>query len=264
METLKKMRIGFAGDRNIAVNILQFLIAQNVHPLVLMVSSPDKATHSKEIKELCALPPEYVIEGAQIQEDRNIELIRDLELDFIFGIHFPYLIPQRLIQSLKYGFLNLHPSYLPYNRGWHTPSWAILTNTPIGGTLHFMNDQIDRGDIVAQKAIPIFPNDTAHSLYSRIIECEIRLFKEQWRNICNYTISRHVQQGGSVHKKADLFNPEIQHIDLDKKYQAKTLIDKIRALTTSNIQESAYFIENGKKYHIQVKIIPESNIETLK
>ena len=78
-------------------------------------------------------------------------MLEQLSLDYIICVHFPYIVPREILSIPKYGVTNLHPAYLPYNLGWHTPSWAILENTPIGATLHYMDECVDTGDIIHQK-----------------------------------------------------------------------------------------------------------------
>lgn len=166
------------------------------------------------------------------------------------------MISPEILDIPKFGFINLHPAYLPYNRGWHTPSWAILENTPIGGTLHFMNEGIDSGDIILQKSIEILPTYTANSLYQAVKLCEIEVFKEAWPTLLNGSYKRIKQDFtyGSAHTKKELLTDDIQKIDLDKKYTARELLNKMRALTTSSLEEASYFDINGKKYRIQVQI----------
>ena len=54
--------------------------------------------------------------------------------------------------------INLHISYLPYNRGAHPNFWSWVKNTPKGVSIHFISEKIDAGDIIFQRKIN-FPND---------------------------------------------------------------------------------------------------------
>ncbi len=154
------------------------------------------------------------------------------------------------------GFLNLHPAFLPYNKGWHTPSWAILDKTKYGATLHFMSNDLDAGDIIAQREIEVKPNVTANEIYQSFLKVEEQLFKDSFTNLLTLkpTRTKQVKEGTSYNKK-DL--AKVQEIDLNEKIFASDLIDKLRALTTNNIDEAAYFIVDEKKYRVQVNIVPE-------
>ena len=93
-------------------------------------------------------------------------------------MHFPYLLRRPVLDTARAGVLNLHPSYLPYNRGWHTPTWAILDGTPAGASLHYIDESLDTGDLVCQKQAEIDPSDTAHTLYAKLKVLEVQVFTE--------------------------------------------------------------------------------------
>jgi len=153
-----KPKIVFAGDRDISVWTLKFIIDQGVKPICLMVSDKNKATHDKELIGLCDnLNSRKILMGDQFRTEENVNLLRNLNPDYIICVHFPYIISKEVLDIPKERVLNLHPAYLPYNRGWHTPTWAILEGTSCGATLHCMNEEIGSGDIIHQKQIEVMP-----------------------------------------------------------------------------------------------------------
>lgn len=255
------MRIAFAGDRDLAVWVLEYLLVRDVKPLALLTSSPGRASHADELRSLCAyLDDDHILVGNDFREEVGIALLGRLELDYIVGVHFPYIVPETVLTIPTIGVLNLHPAYLPYNRGWHTPSWGILEGTPVGATLHFMDQGIDTGDIIHRKRIEVSPGETAHSLYQKLKKLELVTFKEAWPSIeqGDYTRQRQDPEAGTIHKRSDLYSPEIQEIDLDEPLEPRLLLKQLRALTTDRVDEAAYFTINGKRYRVQVKIT-ESN-----
>jgi methionyl-tRNA formyltransferase len=253
------MKFIFAGDRDISVWVLQAMLDFNLKPSALIITESSKATHSQKLIDLSGLPPEYILEGKAFESPDGIALMRNINPDFIFGIHFPYFIRQEVLEIPRKGFLNLHPSFLPFNRGWHTPSWAILEKTPIGATLHFMAQEIDNGDVIHQKRLEILPNDTANSLYIRLKKLELQVFIEALPSILSGDFKRkslNLNQG-TIHKRKDLFKSTVQKIELNESYCASELIDKIRALTTNQWVEAAYFEKNGEKFRVRIEIIKD-------
>ena len=248
------MKYGFAGDRLISVNLLSFLIDEGYKPSFLIVNETKDSSHREELISLSGLTDRDIYDIDFI--NKNYSILADYDTDYIFGIHFPYIISKPLLSIPKVGFLNLHPAFLPYNKGWHTPSWAILDKTKYGATLHFMSNDLDAGDIIAQREIEVKQNVTANELYQSVLKVEEQLFKDSFTNLLTLkpTRTKQVKEGTSYNKK-DL--AKVQEIDLNEKIFASDLIDKLRALTTNNIDEAAYFIVDEKKYRVQVDIVPE-------
>ena len=254
---MNSLRIAFAGDRDISVWVLKFILEQGITPQALLVSDVKHATHADELVTLCNhLPDPLIMRGSAFRNPKNLIALKAQSLDYIIGIHFPYIVPETVLSIPKFGVLNLHPAYLPFNRGWHTPSWAILEETPVGATLHFMNSEIDKGDIVLQRQLDISPGDTANSLYQRIKLLEFEVFKKAWPHIIGNTYQRLKQSSsvGTSHLREDLLKEKIQRINLAESIEAGKLIKKLRALTTNQINEAAYYEVEGRRFRIQLII----------
>jgi methionyl-tRNA formyltransferase len=95
-------------------------------------------------------------------------LLRAYDADVGLCTGFPWLIPQEALDVPRLGIVNGHPTLLPKGRGPHPWAWAIRTGeTEIGLTYHYMDATFDTGNILAQKAIPIGPDDTEETLIPR-------------------------------------------------------------------------------------------------
>lgn len=255
-------RIVYAGDRDIGVWVLKFILENGVNPLALLISDDKRATHSNELLGLCGhLDSSQILKGDEFRTENGVALLKKLKPDYIICVHFPYIFPGNILKIPKYGVMNLHPAFLPYNRGWNTPTWAIYDDTPYGATLHFMNEQVDAGDIIHQKQIEISPKDTADSLYHRVKLLEFEVFKECWEDLIkyNYKTKKQEIEAGSIYKKGDI--ESIRLINLNEEIKAENLIKKLKALTTNNIKESAYFKTKDKVYRIQVHIEEDNNLK---
>jgi methionyl-tRNA formyltransferase len=106
-----------------------------------------------------------------------VEQIRALQPDFYFSFYYREMLKAPLLVIPKYGALNMHGSLLPKYRGRVPVNWAIIRGeTETGATLHYMTEKPDNGDIVAQQAVPILPNDTALEVFQKVtVAAEIAL-----------------------------------------------------------------------------------------
>lgn len=248
------MKYGFAGDRQISVNILKFLIGKGYQPSFLLVGENGKSSHAQALIEASGLSADNVFTNKDLNNSDKLSALRAFDVDYIFGIHFPYIIKKALLELPKVGFINLHPAYLPYNKGWHTPSWAILEGTRYGATLHFMSEVLDGGDIIAQAELTVSPSMTANGLYAAALQLEQQLFFDNFDNLLTLNPTRQPQtEIGTTHHKKDL--EQIQPINVEEKVYPLDLINKLRALTTNNLNEAAYVMMDGKKFAIQVNIV---------
>lgn len=247
------MRYVFAGDRYLSCEILKFLVENNQKPLALFVSENDKSTHNEELISISNLDDEFIFRGNEFKSEICLELLDGFSLDYIIGIHFPYIFPSKVLNIPKVGVINLHPAFLPYNKGWNTPTWAILDNTIYGATLHFMTEEFDGGDIIHQKKLDVAFTDTANTLYQKVLNLEKEVFIEAFEDLLtlNPNMSKQVTNGTS-HVKKDL--KSVQEVSLENNVNVFEFINKLRALTTSDINEAATITINGKKIAIQIQL----------
>jgi methionyl-tRNA formyltransferase len=250
-------RVVYGGDRQLAVDALHFLHEQQLKPLGLLLPEQGKGSHTGELLSLCPhLDASHIWYGKCFRDPAVLNTLQSLELDYILCIHLPTFIPRSVLEIPKHGVLNLHPAYLPYNRGWHSAVWSILEGTPFGATLHFMSDGLDEGDIVHQKCLDKRPNDTGDSLYKKAMELEFEVFKEAWPAIASFSYTRTPQRQdlATRHNIKDLAASGIQQLDPNSKMPVKILLDRLRALTTNRLDEASFFMEKGRKYRIRISI----------
>lgn len=96
-----------------------------------------------------------VWEVGKLTESPALELLASLQPDLLVVACFPYRLPQTVLQLPRFGSLNLHPALMPAYRGPAPQFWqARQGEVQTGVTLHFLDEGLDTGDIVAQTAWP--------------------------------------------------------------------------------------------------------------
>lgn len=166
---------------------------------------------------------------------------------------WPKLVSSSILALATDGFINTHPSLLPYNRGKHYNFWALVEQVPFGVSLHFVDAGIDSGDIVAQQTIAYDWEDTGESLYLKAGAQMLELFKTAYPQIRSGAIPHTPQDArkASLHYAREI--DVASRIDLDKCYTGRELINLLRARTFPG-HPACRFEENGETYEITVNI----------
>lgn len=186
-------------------------------------------------------------------ETATIANIKRSNVDFGILAWWPKIIRQELISVAKQGFVNTHPSLLPHNRGKHYNFWAIVERAPFGVTLHKVTEEVDAGDIIAQKAIAYDWTDTGGTLYVKAQEAMVALFVEAYPAIRRGDVVAIRQQlcEGSFHRASEL--DAASRIDLDELYSARDLLNRLRARTFSGYP-ACWFEDDGARYEVRLDI----------
>lgn len=134
--------------------------------------------------------------------------IKTFEPDVIFSLYYRDKIPGPILDIPQYGGINLHPSLLPEYAGVLSVPWAMFEGEPTTGyTYHYMTEEIDTGPILKQEEVPIGPNDTAYSLYHRLIHAGMNDFLPVLELVVEEGDSGRPQTGtGTYHGRGELPN----------------------------------------------------------
>ena len=105
---------------------------------------------------------------------------------------------------VSYFIINLHISYLPFNKGADPNYWSWVENTPKGVTIHCIDEGIDTGDILVQKEIEFGREETLSSSYGKLKKEIENLFINNFENIVKgYILPKTQPKGGSLHYVKD-------------------------------------------------------------
>jgi methionyl-tRNA formyltransferase len=126
------------------------------------------------------------------------------DAEFLVSYGYRHILRKDVLDRFPSRAINLHISYLPYNRGADPNLWSIVEGTPKGVTIHHLDEGIDTGDIIAQRRVEFSPDDTLRSSYAKLQAAMVDLFREQWPSIRSGTSARRKQDGaGTFHKTKD-------------------------------------------------------------
>lgn len=193
----------------------------------------------------------------------SVEVFNDFENNFStsesnydLGIlaWWPNIIKETTLGVPKFGFINFHPSLLPFNRGKHYNFWALVEQSPFGVSIHKVDSGVDTGDIVSQKTIDYGWEDSGETLYNKAQVAMVDLFKSTYPILRDKDFNTTPQDlaNGSFHYSSEL--EKASQINLDQSYTARELLNLLRARTFKGHPSCWFEDENSKKYEIRIDI----------
>ena len=119
-------------------------------------------------------------------EQQLVQMLRDAGVELVVLAGFMRVLHEPMLKAFPRRIINIHPSLLPKFPGLEAWKQALVAGETLTGcTVHYVDEQIDHGRILAQREVKIFPNDTAESLHARIQVVEHELYPEVIAHFCN-------------------------------------------------------------------------------
>ena len=124
--------------------------------------------------------------------------------EFLVSHGYGFILKENILSRFPCKAINLHPSWLPWNRGSDPDFWSLFDDTPKGVSIHYMSPVIDGGDIIAREAVGVEEGDTLRTYYDRLREVMCGLFGKNWKAIRSGECGSFQQEsGGSYHRAVD-------------------------------------------------------------
>ena len=186
------MRLVFCGTPHFAVPTFIHLLAQPDIEIAAVITQPDRPrgrgrhVSPSPVKEAAVAASILVHQPEKIGAPEAQDLLQRLAPDCIVIIAYGQIIPARLLSIPKLGWINLHASLLPKNRGAAPINWAIANGeTATGLTTMRIDAGMDTGDMFLQEEIGIAPEETAPELAQSMSEAGAPLISETLRGIAS-------------------------------------------------------------------------------
>jgi methionyl-tRNA formyltransferase len=232
MNAFKDIRIAFVGCVEEGRRSLETLLDMGEHVSAVFTLAPELAAKVSgavpwgDITTRARIPLHFV---HNMNEPGAVEILRGLAPDLLFCVGWTQLLKTPVLEIPKIGCLGFHASLLPYYRGRAPVNWAIINGEKqTGNTLMFLDEGVDTGDILAQRAFPIADHDTCATIYERVAISEDEMIREVMPLIHEGRMPRRPQD----HAAATVMprrRPEDGVVDWTR--TTKQLHDWVRALT---------------------------------
>lgn len=248
------MKVVIFGCQQIAVDIISYLTTQSDIELSLVITYElplDQTYGYESVISICKEKNIDVINPKFLTND-VIQHVINISPDIILSLYYRKIFPKIIIDIPKLGCINIHPGALPNYRGPVPTAWAIANGeTKFGITMHYMDEQIDTGNILVQELYNIGEDETGFELYTRAMKLGFNLFKNNFHKIITGAIKSVPQIGiGSYYGKKD------GKYTIDWKRSTKEIIGLIRVHAkpfnpAETILFNKYFLINkAEKYSL--------------
>jgi phosphoribosylglycinamide formyltransferase-1 len=118
-------------------------------------------------------------------EAELVQMLRDAEVDFVVLAGFMRVLKSAMLEAFQRRIINIHPSLLPKFPGLEAWKQALAAGETVTGcTVHYVDEKIDHGGIIAQRDVLILPDDSAENLHARIQIAEHELYPAVIEKLC--------------------------------------------------------------------------------
>jgi phosphoribosylglycinamide formyltransferase-1 len=164
---------------------------KNVKPSVVISNKPD-AAGIKIATEKYGIPTRVIPADGMKGWDYDQKIVSALQQHgvtpqsgLVCLAGFMRIISPEFVRQYKMRILNIHPALLPSFPGLHAQKQAIDAGVKVTGcTVHFVDEGVDSGPVILQKAVPVMDGDDEETLSARILEQEHQLYPEAVRLFC--------------------------------------------------------------------------------
>jgi methionyl-tRNA formyltransferase len=248
---VNRLRIVFCGTPHFAVPSLKHLLAQNDFEIAAVYTQPDRPRGRGQeisyapVKEVAMAAGVPVHQPQKIRAPEVAEQLRAIAPDVIVIIAYGQIIPARLLDIPKHGWINLHASLLPKYRGAAPINWAIANGeTRTGNTTMRIDAGMDTGEMLLQQELEIGAKETAPELLARLSEAGAGLITETLRGLQEGTLHGRPQNNSEV-TLAPILKREDGLIDWTR--SAVEIFNKMRGFAP---WPGAYSVFRGQTCHL--------------
>jgi methionyl-tRNA formyltransferase len=252
------LRIIFCGTPEFAVPSLRHLLAQPDLTIEAVVTQPDRprdrgqALAISPVKEVAIEAGLGIFQPQKMRAPEALDFFASVAPDVVVIIAYGQIIPQRLIDIPRLGWINLHGSLLPKYRGAAPMQWAIANGeSRTGLTTMKIEAGLDTGPMLLKYEMPIAPDETSPQLSARLAEAGAPLIAETLRKLDRGEITPEPQDGS----QATLARPlKKEDGRIDWSLDAREIYNRIRGFDP---WPGAFTTFRGKTCHVWAKPAPQ-------
>ena len=246
----RRVRVLFAGGKAVGCGVLRSLIATTDVEVCGVIVNPNDTAPDRWFPSATEIATERAISvyaPSNINTPESIAWIQQREADLIVVAYYDQILAAAIFSMPRLGCVNLHLAKAEAYRGCYPTTWALINGeTETGVTMHRVTAEIDGGDILAEREVPIAPDDTGRSLYDKCTVAGVELFSEALPALIAGTLEGRTQLR-TMHTRNH--NRQFPSHEIQMDGNACIVANRIRALTFKPFPPP-YLKIGSRKFHI--------------
>lgn len=215
---------------------------------VRAVITPYLTGKNRRFERVVTTAIEYGVPVYPVRRDGAYEVLKNVGADILVSCGYPFMLGKREIETAMYA-INVHPTLLPKYRGYRSGAYILINGEKkTGVTVHFLTEEMDRGDIILQREVQLSPFDTPKSMYRKCQEVEPKLLYDAIQLLKTGDYVATPQNEAEATEYTRLRTPEDSEIDPTK--PLIELFNEIRACDPDAYP--AFFYIHGEKVCIRL------------
>ena len=198
---------------------------------------------------------------AMLTDPTQLDLVETIAPDVVVAAGFSHIVPPEILAVPEEGCLNVHPGVLPETRGFNPNVWSIVDDLPAGATVHYMDEGVDTGDVIATREVETSFADSGKDVYQRVERACVELFRAVWPDVETGSVESVAQADGegNYHRKQEFL--DLCGLDPHEEVRVVDFLDRLRALTFPPF-DNAQIEVDGERYYVDIDIRPAGDHES--
>lgn len=212
------------------------------------IITPRLSRANRRFTNVVLTAAEFGVPLTTVTKESVDSVIGALDYEVLISCGFSYIIKKSVIDKAIFA-INSHPTLLPKYRGYRSGPFILINGeTESGVTIHFLTEEMDKGDIILQQKFIVSKFDTTKSVYHKAVEIEGPLLYRALLSIFDGSFQRRQQNESEASEFHLIRTPKDSLIDWNK--SLKELYNEIRAC--DSVDYPAYFMVDDQKVFIKL------------
>ena len=249
------LRVVFAGGKAVGCGCLKFLLELDTVEVVAVFVNPNDIAPARwypSVTEVALAHSLSVYAPKSLNAAIEVERLHHLAPDLMVVAYYDQILSRDVFKLPRLGCINVHFALAEEYRGCYPTTWALINGeSRTGITIHYITDEIDAGDIVSQREVPIVITDTGRTLYDKCTEAGISLFRE----VLPQVLKGPVQAKPQVSTKAKYYKRRFPSHEIVFEGDGQAIINRIRALYFPPFPPPYFYIGDTKMVIVDEEVL---------